>query len=403
MKYNEGPGLKLSDSLVFHPGLSVEGRYDSNVLNTNSDIRSEVPGGGYLRLIGHLHLATLSPQRLTDGEGKKSPQTVAFRLKSAIGFRNYFVKENTVDKPYAIEVDAGLGLTLFPQGVFSFSFTDDFARTTTFDGSSAGIDRDVNVARATFNLAPGGGRLSFALSYGLGIDYFEDGFMQFGNKLYHEIALRAKWRLLPKTAITLEAIEQINSYMNTGGDVSNRNSFPLRIYAGFVGLISPRLSTVLKVGYGNGLYDTGDSFNSVLAIAELGYQFSPLAKLRGGYEHGFNDSFFANYYTDEKIFLSYDHLIASRFLLNFNGNYRYRQYEGFGGITGTTIPELNNHIVTLGLGFDYQIQEWIYVGIGYDLQIRSLASGSLNLGGAVSNWTNDYTKHQVFGKVGVSY
>ena len=30
IRYNEGPGIKLTDSLVFHPGLEVEGRYDSN-------------------------------------------------------------------------------------------------------------------------------------------------------------------------------------------------------------------------------------------------------------------------------------------------------------------------------------------------------------------------------------
>ena len=37
IRYNEGPGVKLSDSFVFHPGAAVETRYDSNPLATNSD------------------------------------------------------------------------------------------------------------------------------------------------------------------------------------------------------------------------------------------------------------------------------------------------------------------------------------------------------------------------------
>ena len=57
IRYNEGPGLKLSDSLVFHPGLDVEGRYDSNVFYAD-----QAKGAPYLRLIGHLHLAGVDAQ-----------------------------------------------------------------------------------------------------------------------------------------------------------------------------------------------------------------------------------------------------------------------------------------------------------------------------------------------------
>jgi len=121
---NEGPGIKLSDSMVFHPGIELEGRYDSNALYSE-----EAVGAPYLRVIGHIDLATLSPQRLTDGNGKAYPQKVAFRLKTAVSFRNYFSDNAAVEQQRALEIDAGLGLTLFPQGMFSFSLTDDFART----------------------------------------------------------------------------------------------------------------------------------------------------------------------------------------------------------------------------------------------------------------------------------
>ena len=66
LRYNqEGPGIKLTDSLVFHPGLAVEGRYDSNVLFTDTARK----GAPYLRLIGHLDLATRPPKRMKSGDG----------------------------------------------------------------------------------------------------------------------------------------------------------------------------------------------------------------------------------------------------------------------------------------------------------------------------------------------
>ena len=61
--YNEGPGIKLGEGLVFHPGLATELGYDSNVLlNGNAD---QVVGAGLLRLRLHLDLSTLPPQRIT--------------------------------------------------------------------------------------------------------------------------------------------------------------------------------------------------------------------------------------------------------------------------------------------------------------------------------------------------
>lgn len=409
IRYNEGPGIKLGPSFVFHPGAAVEGRYDSNALYEESN----PDGAGYMRFIAHLHLASLSPQRLTDGEGKKYSQKVDFRLKSAFSFRKYFSDNANVTAQDAFEVDAGLGLTLFPQGVFSFSIQDDFARTVAPPNGEANIalERDTNRAALKLKLAPGGGLLAFTVGYALNLDLFEDSKYSFANRMFHEISLNAKWKLLPKTAIFLDATEQITSYYdrNASDPISNNDSYPLRIYLGLGGLITPRLSVLVKAGYGNSFHNTvsytaldDGSYNMVLGKAELGYQFTPFAKLKAGYDHNFQDSFFANYFVDEQVYLGYDHLIAGRFLAHARADYRYRQYDGFpqGGINGETIDALSHHLITLNLGFDWQIKEWVYVGIGYDAQVKDITKGPKNVGGV---FANDYAKHQVFGKVGFSY
>ena len=401
IRYNEGPGVKLGDRVVFHPGIALEGRYDSNVLFTES----APAGAGYLRIIGHLDLSTLPPQRLTDGDGVVYKPTVEFRTKAALSYREYLNGNDNVKAQRAFEVDAGLMLALFPRSVFSFDVSDDFARTVTgrYQETDSALARDTNRAVLRFRFAPGGGRLSFALSYGLNFDIFEDSKLAGANKIFHEIALNAKWRILPKTAITFDAIEQIYSYYDRGAGVySNRglqrnDSTPLRLYLGLVGLFTAQLSTVLKIGYGNGFYENGASYNSVLGIAEVGYQFTPTAKAKLGFEHSFQDSsVFANYYTDENVYLGYDHLIAQRVLLHLQLDYRYRKYQG---IPAAVSGEVAQHLASVSLGADYQIKEWVYVGLGYDLLLQNRISGPTTS----FAFAPSFTKHQVFGKIGFSY
>jgi hypothetical protein len=404
LRYNEGPGIKLGEGMVFHPGIALEGRYDSNPLY----VENSPPQAGYLHLIGHLDLATLPPQRRTDGQGRVAPQKVDFRLKTALGYREYLSSNDRVTSQRALDVDAGFLLALFPQGVFSFELVDDFARTVSarytllpnIDNPTLG--RDTNRATARFKLTPGGGRISFALAYSLAFDIFEDPQLAGANKIWHEIALNAKWKLLPKTALTLDVIEQIYTYYDRTGGVfgtlgewQNVGSYPLRIYLGLVGLITARLSTVLKLGYGNGFYSDSASYNMMVAMFELGYQFSPFAKVRVGFEHGFQDSFIGNYFTDENAYVGYDHLIAQRFLLHLRVDYRYRQYEGLPpGVTA-----LRQNLVTASLGLDYQIRDWVYVGLGYDFDVQDRTSGPT----AQQLYAPDFLKHQVYGKVGFSY
>ena len=410
IRYNEGPGIKLTDSLVFHPGLEVEGRYDSNArYGDSSNPFVAVVGAPYLRLVGHLHLATLPPQRLTDGENKVSLPKVAFRLKTAVAYREYFKKE--VEHLRAAEVDAGMELRLFPYSMVTASIFDDFARTVP-EWTGINVNRNTNRGGLKLRIKPGGGRLEFNVGYTFNFDLIDESKQfAFTNKIGHEIKLTAKWRLLPKTAVFLEATEQIITYLDpTGGSeaikdiktsdlIANSNSSPLRIYLGFSGLITPRFSAMLKVGYANGFYDVNDSYNMVVGQGEFTFFISPLAKIKGGFEHSFADSFLSNYFVDERAYLGYDHFIINRILLHLSGEYIFRQHEGFPATTAT--QELNYHVVKVDFGLDYKIFEWFYLGVGYNLELRKQTTAALQQ--TNGKYYNDFNKHQVFGKIGLSY
>jgi len=410
IRYNEGPGIKLTDSLVFHPGLEVEGRYDSNArYGDGSNPFVPVVAAPYLRLVGHLHLATLPPQRLTDGDNKVSLPNVAFRFKTAVAYREYFKRE--VEHLRAVEVDAGMELRLFPYSAVTVSIFDDFTRTVP-EWSGVNINRNTNRGGLRLRVRPGGGRLEFKVGYTFSFDLVDESKkFAFTNKIGHEIKLTAKWRLLPKTAVFLEASEHIISYLDpTGGTeaikdlktsnlIPNSDSYPLRIYLGFSGLITPRFSVLLKVGYSNAFYDLNDSYNMVVGQGEFTFFISPLSKIRGGYEHSFADSFLSNYFVDERVYLGYDHFIINRILLHLSGEYRYRQHEGFP--TGVSLQELNYHLVKVDFGLDYKIFEWFYVGGGYNLELRKQTTAALQQ--TNGKYYNDFNKHQIYGKIGLSY
>jgi hypothetical protein len=408
IRYNEGPGVKLTESLVFHPGVAFETRFDNNPLATNDNLQ----GSAYMRLIAHLDLSTLSPQRLTNGSGEVSRQAFEFRLKSALAYREYLSGEDAVQQQRALEVDAGLLLKYAPSRLIALQLTNDYARQVTarnfqvVPGSGAlpddTLSRNLNRLAASMKLSPGGGRLAIELGYALNLDAFEDEGFYRNNRLFHEIFLRGSYKLLPKTAILVEAIQQFYDYYEVDAIASaldNVSSKPLRVYAGFSGLITPRLSVLAKIGYGNSFYDSNDDFSSVLAKAELGYQIGPTARAKLGYERRFDDSFFGNFFADHIVYAGYDHQIAQRFLLHFNGDYRYRTFDGFPG----GVDPLDANMLTLGAGFDYQIKDWVYVGIGYDLQLQDFTEGSTIGGVGTVVGLNDFTRHQVYGKVGVSY
>lgn len=408
MRYNEGPGVKLGESLVFHPGVSVEGRYDSNALAQSS---ANAEGAPYLRLITHLHLATTSPQRRTESNGQVSSSQVNFQLQSAFGYREYFSDVDAVKNQRALEIDAGLRFGWLPSRHFGFTVWDNYARVITPANSvvvqgnsvsSATINQNQNQLAVDLALTPGGGRLSFSLGYQLMAALFENGDVNAGinNRLTHRVGVSGKYKLFPMTALTLDASLSIVRYLDNAN--LNANSLPLRINLGFVGLVTPRLRVLLKLGYGNGFYSantqiaqTDDvSFNSVLATAGLEYRIGPRAKIGIKYERRFADSFVGNYYADHTVGLKYDHIVASRFVLHGNVDYIFRAYDGSGA-------DADQNLVTVGVGIDYQIQDWVYVGLGYDLHYQN-SSGSFVSSGTTVGLV-DFTRHQVYGKVGFSY
>ncbi len=416
IRYNEGPGIKLSDSLLFHPGVRIGGGFDTNINYANEFDGKPIVGVGYLRVVPHLSLATSSPQRLEDADGKHSKPTIFLRFDAALSFREYFLSDGDIKAYKQIGIDlegwrhvfeavANLDFKLYPGRIFSIELFDQYTRSVTPWPGGVQAGRNLNRGGAKAVLSPGGGLLVFGLGYAFNIDYFEHDTYSNYRKMFHEVMFEAKWKLLPKSAIFLDFNLQFHDYYDDTAAAANRvNSMPLRIFLGYNGLFTPRFGVLLKVGFGGSFHESFDSYNMVIGQLEFNYYIGPTAKLSAGFQHDFHDSLITNYYTDERIYIRYDHLIIGRIMAHVVLDYRYRMHEGLSGAqVAVSLDPPRNNIITGDVGLDWRILDWLNIGLGYNIQFRQLASNPIPTTQSGRNTVTDYTKHQIFGKVGISY
>jgi len=196
----EGPGIRLGERLVLHPGIAAEFRWDSNVYFEPTN-----PYSAFLfRLLASLDLATRPPQR-----GGNAPHAIDFRLHLGADYNEYLSSDQTVEQHRAFGVQAGALLTILPGHPFTIDLFDNYVRTSQppYFREPFNIDRDTNELGVRFRYAPGGRRLTFDLSYAFGIDFFEVAQFKDLDVTYHRINFRASWKFLPKTAIYIDVTE----------------------------------------------------------------------------------------------------------------------------------------------------------------------------------------------------
>ncbi|MBI5482547.1 MAG: outer membrane beta-barrel protein [Deltaproteobacteria bacterium] len=407
VKYNEGPGLKLSNSVVLPGGGAVMTSYDTNVFYT----KQGAIGSFFLTPIAHVDLATLPPQRL---EGQpEGTQAVDFRLRFAAGYRAYISDNQSVKDQSNVDLDAGLSLVINPKGRYKGTISDEYVRTVTpqnLEGPGSYI-RDYNVASARLDIAPGGGMLGFALGYSFTMDWWENSFTNLAagskpNMFAHLITLDGKWKFLPKTAVVLNVSQGIVSRPDLViGAVEHPDSDPFRVEAGLIGQLTYRLSATVKAGYGNGFYQAAlgrpspASFNNALVTAQLRWQIATTGSLTLGFTRNFFDSLFSDYYTDNRATLRYDHMLFSRLVLHLDGGYTYREYDGLDqAVWGIT--SRNDNVIEGHAGVDWRIKEWLFVGAGYDLMYVNAGRDVVFAG---QPYNPSYVKHVVFFRAEVSY
>jgi len=370
----EGPGFKVSDSLVLHLGVGLEGGYATNATYGNDSVPA-----GRLTVTPYVDLATRSKARKVqdDGAVAVAPPKASFRLGVAAFYDHSFAVDSadkaavdSLNGANGIGVDTHLDFVLFPEGNFSLLLDADYLRTLQpYETSADAHNRDSVRPGIGVRFRPGGGNLSLELGYRLDFMYFEDPAMDGNNRHAHDVRFYSSWKIFPKTALVSKFNFAPTFYY---GDTVNENSLPVRTLFGLQGLITDRFGLKLLVGYGASFYAAGPNFDSVLAEAELMFFITPFSNVRLGGQRDFVDSFYANFFVKNGGYLSYQHMFGGVFLVTLRGDVFYRDYARNDGpyagndpannlVVDVSHSERNDIWVSSTLLLEFRITDWLSV------------------------------------------
>jgi len=343
-----------------HPSLSLSYRYDDNVYLND---------GNYLEKVDDT-IFIVTPAL----EIKRSHDERIYMLRYDANIYRYS-NETKEDK----ETHEGTAFidTRFPGGL-KLKVRDTYIKTA--DPASSEL-KDMDERRQNlFQVALGSNvfdRLSFSLKYSNTIHDYEET----AAKLYLEKLDRSEsgyggeftLKLLPKTSFFIGYNRKDIVYDNVvAGDL--RDSTSNSISLGVKGMLTAKSSLDFSIGYLNRDYedDMKEDFKSVITSLTYYYQYSSYTRISLKIKRDITESFFStgtdtyNYYTDNTISLSLPLRLSNKVSSNIHGIYGVNEYS-----ESALGEQRTDYLYGAGIKFNYNIKQWLYVGIGYDYRERN--------------------------------
>jgi hypothetical protein len=340
----EGRGIRAGD-FELHPSIGGEFGYDSNATGGPPGSALARPALR-LRITPSFAISTLGGQRtsMTSGASPSALPTANFRANVALIYHHFF------DVPGAMPLMAGVAggnlgaqagfrLDMFPGRTWQFSLFDDFSRivqgTPEFGVSLFTYNRIQNVGGFEAVYAPNGGVLDARLTYTNRVAIFENAQFDDYNFMSNEVALRNRWRFLPKTALMWEGVVAYMNYFNPMATTGLFNSLPVRTRIGLNGLLTEKLGLLVMVGYQGTYFSSGDNADTIVGQAELRYLFSRLTSFRVGLIRDVQPSLLGNYYIRNQAYAGINQTFGGRFYVSAEGSIGWNQYGIVSDPTGT--------------------------------------------------------------------
>lgn len=356
----EGNGLLLGESRL-HLGVGLEGGYDSNVRYLAANAVSD-----YV-----LHVKPMVKLLFPSDK-------VALDIAGLVDVLRYFgATDPTTSDLSTVQGMASARADFNPKGKFVFFLKDEFVRTSSPRSDVLGtFARTDNTAGAGFTWMPGGGALSLGLSYGFAFEFFDQGTGLSGSDSYsQQPALDIKWRFFPKTSFQLNASADLRRYPSTQGSgatsFNNSDMNAIRASLGLVGMMTSKLSVILRAGYGNSLTSSGENFQSVIGQAEVDYDLTMVTKLALGYSRDFQPAILYGYYTSDKFYASARQQLFGKLTLSLAGS---ADIQSFGRQVTTASGDFGSRSdveVRVDAGIEYEIQRWLSTGVSDALSMRN--------------------------------
>ncbi|MDY0059450.1 MAG: outer membrane beta-barrel protein [Myxococcota bacterium] len=395
-----GDGIRQGYFLI-HPAVAVEGRYDTNVFRVGpDDQQTDLTAAPLLRLLPQVTIETL-PSRKAELQGTAGLELRTF-LHDSPQVDNQSNFGAHLDLRGAVGMDSWIGA----EAIERFYFQPEPGSDQNFLTDVTTFDRLYNHTELRGVLRPGHGMLEFTPRYQLLLERFLD--FSVADRTIHTVGLDGRWKFFPKTAVVVRSSYGWREFDNDYIPSSN----PLRVTGGLLGLITPKLSLDLEVGYGNSFTDEAESFSSVIGTLRATERFTERMILSGGYRRDFRDTPWSSHYDSHLFDLRWNQQIAGQVGIQAGVSYEFRFFTPLlasqRGVTlRDEIRDERQDGVTRGeLLVEWHPNDWFTVGAGYQLERRATdAIAAIETSDGMATIVNDaaYIKHQVYTRLGVLY
>lgn len=397
-----GRGFPLGEKSRLHTKVDLGVGYDTNPNRlTEQEIGTQEVGDAKL---------TVRPGLSVEVPGS----SFSFGLDTQVTVEQYFGTGSTAADT-EVGGNVGLNMTLgSPDSVVGFVLRDTLTRTPTYFneiGTVGALEIKYpnwhNRGEADLLLRPGGGALQFTVGYTNEVTIFNGSdFADLPDTQRHGMLLEAKLKFLPKTAAIFAAEA---SFFSTNEDQSIANatnrSTPYSVSLGLQGQLTARLSTVLRVGFGdtlvweNGFFDTSsdDTQRTVIGQATFTYAITDGTDVSLGYERRVQPVIFLNSYVSDTGTFRTAIAIGDRLAIQGFASLEYRNFADQGTIEPGAL------VVTGDVRLEYWFFDFLNAAASYRVIYQNGDPDNTISGGASDALLEDYTRHIALLEVGLRY
>lgn len=283
-------------------------------------------------------------------------------LDVGLRYLSYLSDNEAVSAQDGFDVDGKLGVTFNRRGGFALRLSDRFVRTNTapFEEGTDSYQRIQNEVAAALLIQPGGRVITGTLEAGVQMVRYQTESLSDLDQTNYRLSQQFSWKFLPKTQFVIRAEERFIRYdsgtRQVPGDIDcsgitdanalnecnalnelngalsgtslvvNPDSSPVRVRAGFTGLLTKKISFAALGGWANTFTEQGENFNGFVGELELNYEIGPASRASLGYYYDMSPSTFSGFYNSHKVSLGFNQQIAGRVDLELRGMVDYRAY-----------------------------------------------------------------------------
>lgn len=372
----EGPGIKVGEGTVIHPVVGFETGVVSNVFFEDTDANVS----GVARIIAEFGTGSLTGKRLAapqlvsaddpvdavDGRTQTAAGgDLSYRATLRLAYQEWLSGNELVRVQRDLAIGANVRAVVYPRRTWSFGAENDFTRDTRPSNMESrwDLNRDVNRLKLQLNYQPIGRTLAGYARFQNTIDVFEGENTGFANRMQNLLGVRVDWRPFPYTLFYGDA--SLGFFGGLGSEATKVSSMPLRTVVGAQTLLSLNVTAIARVGFAKGFYSAGPDFTMAIFGGQVGYRFSPQARLTAMYDYDFTDSVNANFFRDHAFKLRHEQIVRDTQFVGDLG-FALRTYFGVPAAFMGSAPDRSDVLLNAHLGAARSFRDWLAGTVDYN-------------------------------------